>query len=781
MRDNSVKVVSFQDKGHSEGQESCIPHASCRWRRKSVDDKGIVEAERFDLGAARKRINERLHDNFAIDYLSKIGVKGMAFPWAVKAHYRSGNEMLAWIDADPTIDASAGTTESWAPHLDAACAVGPVILSQNPKLRLVSEIDTARFYSDDPPPKSVWLHIQEASDLQGPTAHITILTETGDVLVRLQSLRLSDVSPSPTPDAIAQNLAYRLEWIPTALSETPRPLTQVLVVSTDEALRENYAEHFRGNRVTVKHLSTATHMEQVAGIRSFLRQEGSTIIFAPETVPCTDRLFEAVHEMVWELKLLVNILCRADSGTRCKLFVVTDGTFVGQAVTGLAHGTLYGLCRIIASEHPDFWGGLIDTDRSSTLPIMPMKYVVGESVVRLIDGVPRKAIIRPFSKHQHKLSAANTTLLPRPEGTYIITGGLGSLGLETCRFLVENGARRVVLISRKCLPPRSAWDSFSAEPTKEFKAQMTMIQELESMGATIFTFSMDISAPNAADTLREKLNALQLPPVLGVVHAAGVLEDSFVVNTSKESFGRVMAPKISGALALHQVFPPKSLDFFILYSSIGQLVGTPGQGSYAAGNAFLDALATYRRCRGDNSVAFQFTAWKEVGMASAHGSVQLEFREKGVGPITNEEAFRAWKQVGQYDVDQAVITRIRTDTSSPHPLLAEVTARAVTASKTSAVSAPKPKDALTTTLQDKGQMTQSRLNACIRECVAAVLHIAEADELDSSTPLSDLGMDSVMSTALRQRLRQTFSVKLPPTLLWTHPTIAKLSLWFSKS
>ena len=119
----------------------------------------------------------------------------------------------------------------------------------------------------------------------------------------------------------------------------------------------------------------------------------------------------------------------------------------------------------------------------------------------------------------------------------------------------------------------------------------------------------------------------------------------------------VPSPKIAGALALHSLFPPGSLDSFVPFSSYGQLFGFSGQSSYANSNAFLDTLATHRRSLGDNAVAFQWTSWRGLGMAASTDFINAELESKGITDVTRDEAFCAWEHNAKFDMDHAVVLR----------------------------------------------------------------------------------------------------------------------------
>ena len=169
----------------------------------------------------------------------------------------------------------------------------------------------------------------------------------------------------------------------------------------------------------------------------------------------------------------------------------------------------------------------------------------------------------------------------RADGSYLITGGMGGLGLRVAHWLVEKGARHLILMGRQGATAAIA----------------LQIQELEQAGAIVTPLCADVSDESQMRTVLGDL-AIAAPPLLGIIHAAGVLEDGVLQQQTWERFRRVMAPKVQGAWNLHVFTQNQSLDFFVLFSSSASILGAAGQANYGAANAFLDALATYRRSQG---------------------------------------------------------------------------------------------------------------------------------------------------------------------------------------
>ncbi|MDP2662703.1 MAG: SDR family oxidoreductase, partial [Dehalococcoidia bacterium] len=212
----------------------------------------------------------------------------------------------------------------------------------------------------------------------------------------------------------------------------------------------------------------------------------------------------------------------------------------------------------------------------------------------------------------------------RTDGSYLITGGLGDLGLSVARWMVEQGARRLILLGRTKLPPRTRWSS--AEAGSRLAHQITAIRELEALGACVHLASLDVADEGQLSAFLDEFRAQGWPPIRGAVHAAGVLQDGLLMQLDAAALNSVLRPKMMGGWLLHRLLEDSPLDFFVLFSSAGSLLGQPGQGNYAAANAFLDALAHHRRAQGQPALSINWGAWSELGFADTAGGRRLAAR-----------------------------------------------------------------------------------------------------------------------------------------------------------
>ncbi|PYH83264.1 6-methylsalicylic acid synthase [Aspergillus uvarum CBS 121591] len=775
-----VKIMSrlIQENEGTNDDSSWVTHTTARWESTSSSP---VPAQ-INVEATKARIGTRLRDDFSIDYLDKVGVSAMGFPWAVTEHYGNTKEMIARVDAAPSVAADAELpwdASSWAPILDAATSVGSTIFFNEPRLRMPAQIERVDIFTRANPPKVGWLYVQEASDT-ALASHVSVCDEAGNVVAKFTSMRFSEIEGTPGVSGSMESLVHQMAWPPAVPAEEPLPINQLLLVSEDVALREAYAATIP-SPIQVTQLAHSTDL--IINRADSLLTKETVIVYIPSQVSSLQDVPKSAEAFTWQLLELVKFV--VNNALPLKIFVVTSNTGEGETATALAHAPLVGLSRVIASEHPDQFGGLIDTE-VPTFPLTTMRYIQGADIIRIRDGVARTMRLRSLPRHrliqQQDQQPQQPQLLPRPDGTYLITGGLGALGLEVADFLVTQGARRVILISRRGLPARRLWSKM--EPSSPLAPTIAKILDLEARGATIHVLALDISLPTAADSLTTALDTLSLPPVRGVVHAAGVLDNELVLDTTQDAFARVLAPKITGGLMLNEVFPPQSVDFFLLFSSCGQLVGFTGQSSYGAGNSFLDTLASHRQAQGDRGArAFQWTAWRGLGMGASTDFINAELASKGITDVTADDAFAAWRHAARYEgVDHAVVLRalpLDADEPLPSPALADIIVRR-SADPASSSSASSTSSSEKQSIPTSGPELKTYLDKAIRGCVAAVLHLPAADEVDSKAALADLGVDSVMTVTLRQKLQQALRVKVPPTLTWSHPTVGHLVGWFAE-
>jgi NAD(P)-dependent dehydrogenase (short-subunit alcohol dehydrogenase family) len=363
-----------------------------------------------------------------------------------------------------------------------------------------------------------------------------------------------------------------------------------------------------------------------------------------------------------------------------------------------------------------------------------------------------------------RLAEAVPALRIRPEASYLVTGGLGGLGLEVARWLVREGARHVVLLGRSA-------------PSEAVRSRL---RELEASGATLQVEQGDVASP---EDVARVLGALPPQrPLRGVLHAAGVLDDGILLNQDWKRFAAVLAPKVSGAWNLHQATRAQGLDFFVLFSSGVSLLGLAGQGNYAAANAFLDALAWLRRAQGLSALSINWGAFSEVGMAT-RGPAAERLEQLGLGTLTPAQGLEALAKLLREGRTQAAVLPTRwarlaeSYPEGPPPFLAELL------SARTATPAPRPQSSLLRArLQEAPpEARRALLREHVRAQVAKVLAL-EPSSVNTARPLMEAGLDSLLAIELRTTLQAHVgdAATLPTMLIFRYPTVDDIAAFLAR-
>ncbi len=406
----------------------------------------------------------------------------------------------------------------------------------------------------------------------------------------------------------------------------------------------------------------------------------------------------------------------------------------------------------------------LDAQRLAPLPVQIFSVEhVGGALRTLAESKNVGKVVVKFPQ-THLPDGGCATPSIRSDRTYVITGGLGGLGLETAAWLNRLGARHLALVGRVGATEKS-------EP---------QLQALRDGGVAVHVFACDVSGPRRG--MKELFQAIKraMPPIAGIIHAAGVTDDVFLADMSWEQLERVLLPKAVGAWNLHALSTQLELDFFVAYSSATACIGSLGQANYTAANAFLDALCKVRSSQGLPALSVAWGPWAEVGMAERLSEpVQRSIKDRGlafVGPARN---FQLLELLLQDRTMHAIAAKIdwakylpRMASAGPSQFLArlqEEHVRDVTVVDADVL-------ALKTRLKECSQQERRAvLMDYLRSVLARVLRFAPGEAIDARRGLFDLGLDSLAVVEVKSRIEQGVGRNISATVMLDFPTLEELT------
>jgi NAD(P)-dependent dehydrogenase (short-subunit alcohol dehydrogenase family)/acyl carrier protein len=355
-----------------------------------------------------------------------------------------------------------------------------------------------------------------------------------------------------------------------------------------------------------------------------------------------------------------------------------------------------------------------------------------------------------------------------PQGTVLITGGLGGLGGLMARHLVtEYGIRYILLASR------SGLDAHSAPKLKA---------ELEELGGQVTVAACDVTDREQLKQLLDSISDEH--PLSAVLHAAGTADNAMVDSLTPEKIDRVLAPKLDGAVYLHELTEHFDVDAFVLFSSMAGVFGGPGQGNYAAGNVFLDALAAHRRSQGLVATSIAWPLWTDVGMGRYLDAAAMRRMagSSSLSPLSPTQGLELFDRA-LIDGDGAVIpahldsrvVRAEAKAGVLPTLLCDLAPRSLRRVHEVVSSESLARLLATTPESDRERVVLD----LVRAQVAAVLGHASPEAIDSQRALLELGFDSLAAVELRNSLSKATGLRLPPTLVFDYPTSAMLADYLS--
>ncbi len=465
---------------------------------------------------------------------------------------------------------------------------------------------------------------------------------------------------------------------------------------------------------------------------------------------------------------LIQCLISQEFSSSLTLWLVTKGAQrvgVESTLFGVAQSPVWGLGKVITNEHPEFNCTLVDLDpvennnaQSLFAEICSLEPTIGETHIAFRNG----------QRYVNRLVRSNKidkkSLHLKADATYLITGGLGGIGLLVAQWMVEHKAKHLVLVGR-------------SNPNK---AATATIKALEEAGTQVVVVCADVSVEKQVTSLFTQIKT-SLPPLRGVIHAAGIYEARLLQEHQWEKLKKVFAPKVSGAWNLHSLTKDMPLDFFVLFSSVASIFSFSGLGSYAAANTFLDSLAHLRKLLGLPGLSINLGPLSRVGMSHVVDNKRFaQLIAQGLEPLQSQLVLETLEQLVQKDTAQIGVIHINWSKFLEQfrlvgypALIAELVpfVQKLELSEYKATQLPQILDQLKIASTQK---RQSLLIIYLQEQIAKALGMS-ASGLNVDEPLNQMGLDSLIAIELRNRLRAELDVDIPITKFLDGLSIVRLT------
>jgi acyl transferase domain-containing protein/D-arabinose 1-dehydrogenase-like Zn-dependent alcohol dehydrogenase/acyl carrier protein len=757
-----------------DAQSPWTLHATGAVSRRPASSQPVV-----DLADVRARCLDEIEvADFYAAFADRRMVYGPAFR-AVSEVWRTDGEALVRLVVPPAVSADRGQYVVHPALLDAclqalAAAVPPGADSQP---YVPTAIASVQCFSS--PASGVWAHARlEPATTSDGVVHGTValldaqgrtvaqvsgfearrLSHLGDLHEWLYTLRWQPAPPAASGDVPPDSPGTWLIFADRGgVAET---LTSFLEARNQVCVLIRPASGYRRTGTASYELDPA----DASGFRRLLREavdgnrpcRGAVVLWAldaPEEQG--PDAFAVVRDVSCGGVLhLVQALAQTGWRDAPRLCLVTREATAGTP----AHAPLWGLARTLAAEHPEFRCTRMDLSAANGPDDLD-----GLCHACWFDEDEQEMAWRDGVRHVSRFVRARLAPAPpariRADGVYLLTGAFGGIGLAVARWLVARGARHLMLTGRR-------------EPSADARQA---IADLQAAGASVVTSCADVAQRGDLERVFERMDG-DARALRGVFHCAGVLDDGILLKLSMDRMARVMEPKVAGAWNLHLLTRERMLDYFVLFSSVSALLGSPGQANYTAANAFLDALAHYRRRSGLPASSINWGPWAEVGLAASQVNRGQRLALQGIGSLTPQQGIHALESVLEQPAAQLAILPFDLrhwcefyPALAGSPLFAEL----MDAPRAGSLD-HRMRDVLRTT--EAGERRRV-LERHLREQIAEVMRL-DASAMAGDASLGSLGLDSLMGLEIRNRLERSLGLTLPATLAWTYPTIAALTVYF---
>jgi len=446
-----------------------------------------------------------------------------------------------------------------------------------------------------------------------------------------------------------------------------------------------------------------------------------------------------------------------------KLWLITKGAqaVALQEQAEMMQNSVWGTGKLIGNqEFISVWGGIVDLDPEA------VEESLNQLAMQTLQGDEEDQIAyRGGQRYAARVKSTANLTKPLPvhmngSGSYMITGAFGALGKLVANWLVEKGAKKLILLGRVSLPERSEWQNIDLDD--KVKERIEFVQSLEAKGVTVEVDVLDFADEDSVKQYFTE-NAEKLKEVKGVISTLGIVKDMFITLMSKEVFDEVYETKVVSNWLLHKYFENQPLDFFVIFSSVAALITSAGQANYAAANAFLDGLISYRRKKGLAGLSIAWGPWA-IGMVKELNLMNL-YRNRGLEPITEERGMQVLERLIYQNIPYTAVLeadwQVFRDSSakSRTPYLNEWFEKGLADGEELGRDEDILKEFQEAYVATEESERIGLLEEHMTAIVAKALHMKQED-IEMEKTLTEMGLDSMVATELRNKIELRLGAKL---------------------
>lgn len=648
--------------------------------------------------------------------------------------------------------------------------------------------------------ESFWCHIKvDDSQQSGVVGDIDVYNEKGEIVFEIERI-MAKITERDTllkeMNSSGDRMIYDVKWMEQARTGRKLEVDQnekIILFGNEPDVVDRFFEQFNSRGMSavrviqgdkyVEHENDVffvsyTNKHEVKSLLERIadqyQQEKYRLIYI-STINETrltnldaDELLRRVQEDCSGLLHIVQSITELNYTQKMGVQVITNNVHqLDGTPTSVYQAPLWGFSEVIRLEHTGLWNGIIDSD------IPMLENHIDEIISEILHGVDKQVVLRDTHKRyiprlirggRSLAQQEEITLRTDDEAAYLITGGTGSIGQIYAEYLIQKGARNIVLLSRN-------------------QASATMIEAMDSWkenGVQVMIEKADVS--NEADVIAviQQLRQKNMT-IRGVIHAAGIIDDKMIRDQTWESFENVFKAKVGGTYHLHHALKEEDLDFFIMMSSISSVVGNMGQANYAAANYFMNIFAEYRRSLGLPALSICWGPWEEAGMATSSSDILKNIGNKGIYGMSKELGKKMIDKVFLKDLASIVVADADWELFSQKTGVDEVTAFLTNFMMNShTVSGPKDN-------QDSKQNVLASLHALdpserseyllslLHTSAAKIIGFEDVNQLSVDTPFAEQGVDSLMIFSLRNQIKSLLDLQVDISIFFNYPSLRKLN------